>query len=97
MTMEKVRVNPRKISQDFPKMAARSNILSTKEISTRGIKPVSPNKWIRLNPDLFPQNPTQDRTFEGVEVGYLTKLNSSPDNFEDQSSKWFRDLPNSRT
>ena len=55
MTMEKVRVNLRKISQDFPKMAARSNILSTKEISTKGIKPVSPNKWIRLNPDFFPK------------------------------------------
>ena len=55
MTMEKVRVNLRKFSQDFPKMAARSNILSTKEISKRGIKPVSPNKWIRLNPDCFPK------------------------------------------
>ena len=53
MTMEKVRVNLRKISQDFPKMENRSNILSTKEISTRGIKPESPNKWIRLNPDFF--------------------------------------------
>jgi hypothetical protein len=31
----------------------------------------------------FPQNPTKDRTFEGVEVGYKTKLNSSPDGFED--------------
>ena len=83
MTMEKERVNLRKISQDFPKMAARSNILSTKEISTRGIKPVSPNKWIRLNPDFFPKIQTKDRTFEGVEVGYKTKLNSSPDGFED--------------
>jgi len=45
-TMEKVRVNLRKISQDFPKMAPQSIILSTKEISTRGIKEkVSPNKW----------------------------------------------------
>jgi hypothetical protein len=44
-TMEKVRVNLRKISQNFPKMAPQSIILNTKEISTRGIKPVSPNKW----------------------------------------------------